>query len=197
MRVNRPPAKATPSWFRDLAGFDEDTDANGHELTQSHCVVEGNQLRSLVNGKSFGIGRLELLTVQELRRRAASRHRVEGVRRVRIVRGDAGQLHASPERQGALFQVASQFNLLEMTGPGVTPEAGVSGYADDHTQGPSANSRPALQRSAAIASRWLQGRSGSAGIDNLIGWPLSPHRSHVARATDTSTDVHAERLRNL
>ncbi len=137
MRVNRPPAKATPSWFRDLAGFDENTDANGYELTQSRFVVEGEQLRSLVNGKSFGIGRLELLTVKELRRHAKSKERVEGVCRVRIVPGDVRQLHVLPENKGALFQVASQFNLLEMTGPGVTPKAGVSGYADDHTQGPS------------------------------------------------------------
>jgi hypothetical protein len=35
-----------------------------------------------------------------------------------------------------LFQVASQFNLLEMTGPGITPEDGVTRYAGDHTQGP-------------------------------------------------------------
>lgn len=41
-----------------------------------------------------------------------------------------------PENAGAVFQVASQFNLLEMTGPSVTPEHGVTGYAHDHTQGP-------------------------------------------------------------
>jgi len=35
-----------------------------------------------------------------------------------------------------MFQVASQFNLLEMTGPSVTPEDGVTRYAGDHTQGP-------------------------------------------------------------
>jgi hypothetical protein len=35
-----------------------------------------------------------------------------------------------------LFQVASQFNLLEMTGPDVTPEHGVTRYAFDRTQGP-------------------------------------------------------------
>ena len=30
-------------------------------------------------------------------------------------------MHADPELEGALFQVASQFNLLEMTGPSITP----------------------------------------------------------------------------
>ncbi|MCK5683507.1 hypothetical protein KAJ27_05280 [bacterium] len=35
-----------------------------------------------------------------------------------------------------MFQVASQFNLLEMVSPGVTPEEGVGRYEHDHTQGP-------------------------------------------------------------
>jgi hypothetical protein len=37
---------------------------------------------------------------------------------------------------GFRFQVASQFNLLEMTGPSVTPEDGVTRYKGDPTQGP-------------------------------------------------------------
>jgi hypothetical protein len=34
------------------------------------------------------------------------------------------------------FQAASQFNCLEMTGPSVTPELGISQYVNDRTQGP-------------------------------------------------------------
>jgi hypothetical protein len=45
-------------------------------------------------------------------------------------------LHRAPEYAGALFQVASQFNLLEMIGPDVTPEDGVTRYERDRTQGP-------------------------------------------------------------
>src|SRR6202790_3373653 len=45
-------------------------------------------------------------------------------------------MHRSPENTGALFQVASQFNLLEMVSPTVTPEQGVARYQNDHTQGP-------------------------------------------------------------
>jgi hypothetical protein len=36
----------------------------------------------------------------------------------------------------ATFQAASQFNCLEFTGPSLTPEAGVSIYEFDRTQGP-------------------------------------------------------------
>jgi hypothetical protein len=53
-----------------------------------------------------------------------------------VVTGDVRQMHRLPENAGALFQVASQFNMLEMTGPGVTPEQGVTIYQHDQTQGP-------------------------------------------------------------
>ena len=45
-------------------------------------------------------------------------------------------MHTAPEYTGALFQVASQFNALEMVGPDYTPEDGATRYQHDHTQGP-------------------------------------------------------------
>ena len=50
--------------------------------------------------------------------------------------GDVGRLHRDPKSCGVLFQVASQFNLLEMVGPRITPEHGVTRYKYDYTQGP-------------------------------------------------------------
>lgn len=50
--------------------------------------------------------------------------------------GCAKTLHLNPRHRGAVFQVASQFNCLEMVGPGSAPEGGVTCYAKDHTQGP-------------------------------------------------------------
>jgi hypothetical protein len=52
------------------------------------------------------------------------------------VTGDVRKLHKSTEFSAALFQVASQFNLLEMVCPSVRPEDGVSRYQHDRTQGP-------------------------------------------------------------
>lgn len=52
------------------------------------------------------------------------------------LRGEARALHRDPEHAGAVIQVASQFNLLEMVGPDVTPEQGVARYEHDRTQGP-------------------------------------------------------------
>ena len=118
------------NWFERLTGFRED----GYASTQARLSVDGDELVSTVNGKRYGIGELTLPTLAELRGRVDPRR---GRRTsVGAVIGDARALHSDPQFAGALFQVASQFNLLEMTSERVTPERGVAGYAHDHTQGP-------------------------------------------------------------
>jgi hypothetical protein len=97
--------------------------------------VEGRQLQSLINGKCFGIGELELVSLQSLRERVRSSG-LPGELKIDIVSGDVRRMHRLPENAGALFQVASQFNLLEMVSPEVTPEDGVTRYQNDPTQGP-------------------------------------------------------------
>jgi hypothetical protein len=52
------------------------------------------------------------------------------------ISGSARDLHTTPEFTGAVFQAASQFNCLEFSSPHTTPEAGVTGYCHDLTQGP-------------------------------------------------------------
>jgi hypothetical protein len=119
-------------WFERITGFRE-TD---YDDTRAKLVVEGSRLRSLINGKSYGIGRLELAPLQALRERGRVAGGSNGRLKVKVVTGDARKLHQSSEYSGALFQVASQFNLLEMVSPTVTPEQGVTRYQQDRTQGP-------------------------------------------------------------
>ena len=119
-------------WFEKLTGFRE----AGYNDTRARLKVEGRQLRSLVNGKGYGFGDLELVSLQTLRENVKSAGGLPGRLTMSVVNGDVRQLHRLPECAGALFQVASQFNLLEMTGPGVTPEDGVTIYQHDRTQGP-------------------------------------------------------------
>jgi hypothetical protein len=76
------------------------------------------------------------MPLQVLRERVKSAGGPLGRLKVNVVTGDVRQMHQLPENAGALFQVASQFNLLDMTGPEVTPEDGVTIYEDDPTQGP-------------------------------------------------------------
>lgn len=53
-----------------------------------------------------------------------------------VISDDVRSLHTDGRNAGAVFQVASQFNALEMVGPDVRPEDGVTRYASDPTQGP-------------------------------------------------------------
>lgn len=88
------------------------------------------------SGRRFAFGRLETPQLSELRRAVAELQTASHPSTLREVVGDVRALHADPANAGALFQVASQFNLLEMTGPSVTPERGVGIYENDPTQGP-------------------------------------------------------------
>ena len=125
---------AAPSWFRALTGFDELTYAE----TQQRLQVAGGRLFSTVNGRSYAVGTLEMPSLADLRGRAAAvtSARPPGKLRTSVVVGDVGVMHREPANRDALFQVASQFNLLEMVHPAITPEHGVTRYADDRTQGP-------------------------------------------------------------
>jgi hypothetical protein len=117
-------------WFERLTGFREE----GYEETRSRLRVEGEELVSLVNGKRYGVGHLILFTLGKLRWHADLGQ--DAPTTVRCVTGNVRAMHSEPEYERALFQVASQFNMLEMTGPNVTPEDGVTRYASDPTQGP-------------------------------------------------------------
>ncbi len=143
-------------WFEKLMGFPE----AGYEQTRQQLEVAGDRLRSTVNGKSYGVGLLELASLHELRERVAASPGLPGRLKVSIVRGDVRAMHCLPENASAVFQVASQFNLLEMTGPSVTPEHGVTGYQHDQTQGPAC----AMAAGAATIYRnYLASVDGRAG----------------------------------
>jgi hypothetical protein len=120
----------TEDWFTRLTGFPEDD----YDATRDLLRVEDDQLVSTVNGSRHGVGTLSVPTLAELR--TGTTFPAPQRSTVRCMTGEARGMHADPELEGALFQVASQFNLLEMTGPDVTPEDGVTRYVTDRTQGP-------------------------------------------------------------
>jgi hypothetical protein len=120
-------------WFERLTGFREES----YQDTRRRLAVDGRRLRSTVNERSYAIGTLETPSVKELRDAAASLvGGLAGKLSVTNVTGDARLLNRDAANAGALFQVASQFNLLEMIGPDVRPEDGVTRYRGDRTQGP-------------------------------------------------------------
>ncbi len=119
-------------WFEDLVGFSE----KSPEQVRANLEVNGNRLISRINGKHYNCGQLQTPSLAELRSSVSRNPLPKGQITVREVISDAQSLHAEAGNSGALFQVASQFNLLEMPSPQVTPERGVGVYEYDLTQGP-------------------------------------------------------------
>ena len=115
-------------WFCDLAGLPNDWP----EVVRDGIAVEGDALVIRATGKRMVAGRLTLPRLSDLPAPPTGAPRIK----LRDVVADVQALHADPANPGAVFQVASQFNLLEMVGPSVTPDQGIAGYAHDRTQGP-------------------------------------------------------------
>jgi hypothetical protein len=118
-------------WFETLTGFCEESP----QQVRKNISIDGQILKSHVNGKEFTYGVLETPNLGDLRN-SLSNEIPKGKLSVREVIGDAQHLHKNELNAGAVFQVASQFNLLEMISPNVTPEEGIGGYEGDPTQGP-------------------------------------------------------------
>jgi hypothetical protein len=119
-------------WFETLTGFREEN----AEQVRDNIVVDGETMTSKVNGKTFNCGRLETPTLADFRSRVLELNPPKGKLQLSEVVADVQLLHQQNENTGALFQVASQFNLLEMVAPHITPEHGVDIYGQDQTQGP-------------------------------------------------------------
>jgi len=120
------------SWFENLTGCVEESP----ESVQKHLFIDGQRLHSRLNQKSWLCGELETPTLAQLRQRVSHIKRDLAPISVRNVVGNVQHLHLNRANENAVFQVASQFNLLEMTSPRVTPECGVGIYEHDFTQGP-------------------------------------------------------------
>ncbi len=121
-------------WFEELTGFTEQDAAQ----VKRQMVLQGDKLISLANGAVLNAGRLLMPMLAQLTGQAQALLDDNPTRRLRLseVVADVQQLHADAANAGALFQVASQFNLLEMVSPDVTPEQGITCYQTDKTQGP-------------------------------------------------------------
>ncbi len=120
-------------WFERITGFAEGSYAD----TRAALSVVDGKLRSAHGGRACFVGELETPSLAELRERTRGLAGKPGAEpKLSTLQGDVRRLHCQPLNNQALFQVASQFNLLEMASPDRTPEDGVTGYQDDRTQGP-------------------------------------------------------------
>ena len=207
-------------WFEKLTGFRESTYAE----TRARLRVAEGRLHSLVNGAHYGIGNLSLISLADLLAQTAAASSDGGRLKASIVVGDVRQMHHDASNAGALFQVASQFNLLEMASPDVTPERGVTRYAHDGTQGPTCAIAagaatiyrnyfaPVGDAEGQTAERQLDGladmgqafcASLGTGIDQLWqmrnGYALASKSglAAISRHLTTCDDAEIDRLRGL
>ena len=116
------PVASSNDWFTKLTGFSE----RSPDEVRENITVRDGRLASKVNDRTFQFGCLEIASLGELRERVAKVENTPGKLQVAELVGDAKALHVDSANAGALFQVASQFNLLEMVFPSVTPEHGIA-----------------------------------------------------------------------
>lgn len=201
-------------WFERITGFAE----LSYEETQARLRVQDGTLVSAHSDRQWSVGTLEVPSVAELRRRVAGLSRA-GRTELSCCEGDARRLHSDTVNRGALFQVASQFNLLEMTGPSVTPEHGVTRYIHDHTQGPAcavAAGAGTIYRNYLVEVDGMAGQRSNRQLDCLadIGQALGNDGSlwqmrngyalcteeglgRIDRTLESATSDELDRLRGL
>ena len=189
-------------WFERITGFKE----ADYDTTQSRLSVQDGCLVSTHSPERWSVGQLETPTLANLAYLGSFEDPCAEPASFRCIAGDARALHQTAPA-GAMFQVASQFNLLEMVGPDITPEYGVTRYQYDATQGPAC----AMAAGAATIYRNyllpLEGESGQRAhrqVDCLqdIGEALGNHgdrlwsmRNGYALCTANGLKEVDERLR--
>lgn len=117
------------NWFEKLFGFSE----QNPDQVRQNLLLENGKIHSKINRKEYDPGIFELISLAELRKFNLIEN---GSISMTEVIADVRKLHRLPENNAAVFQAASQFNVLEMVGPSVSPEEGVGIYDYDNTQGP-------------------------------------------------------------
>ena len=119
-------------WFYNLFGFIEENPTHVRE----NIEWEDAFIISKANGQRFQCGRLEIPSLRELKEQAPSPSSYHDALNLIELVGNVEHIHIDPGNAQAVIQAASQFNLLEMVDPGVTPEEGIDIYEEDRTQGP-------------------------------------------------------------
>lgn len=154
-------------WFTELTGIRE----LSPEQVRSQLHISGSLITFKVNGVQLRYGKLEIPSLKELREKVERLSVPRGRIKLTEVVGDVGLLHTRLENEGSLFQVASQFNLLEMVSPKETPEQGINRYEYDHTQGPAcaiACGAGTIFRNYYVQLENQIGQTSSLQIDTLL-----------------------------
>lgn len=129
------------SWFFRLFGFEELLQGarnNAFQRVRDNLTLtttDGSHVLTTMEGKKFWVGRYTQQSLASLHETLGSPSSGPALS-YKDVFGNVATLHADRALAGSLFQVASQFNVLEMAAPEVSPDAGITCYQHDRTQGP-------------------------------------------------------------
>ena len=184
-------------WFNDLFGFNEISPEN----VRKNINIDGSKITSKVNGKSYEFGTLQIPTLKELKETSDIELYDEMITVNEII-GSVEELHCEETNKSALFQVASQFNLLEMVSPKITPENGVDRYEHDHTQGPAcaiACGAGTIYRNYFVNVNNQIGQSSNNQIDclDLIGKDLCNEELDLWKMENGYTLVNQQGILNI
>jgi hypothetical protein len=132
------------SWFKNLVGFVEKSPDQVRSNLEVHHDQETGHVwitSKAIDRHIIACGRLEAPSLGELRRRNQPYISKENNKSIQLLQvsqmvADVQSLHQNVQNAKSCFQVASQFNLLEMSNPTKTPEDGIAIYGGDRTQGP-------------------------------------------------------------
>jgi hypothetical protein len=125
-----PRGASSTAWFEELFGFRE---GGSYRENRAHFRMEGEVL--CVDGapkyKKHFVGRWSTPSLAELRAELGDGE--TGGLRFKHLPCPTGvePLILGERNAGAVFQAASQFNALEMVGPGVSPRRGIAIYSND------------------------------------------------------------------
>jgi hypothetical protein len=155
-------------WFEILMGFKEESP----EQVRENIQIEGETITSLINHQSYHFGTLEIASLKEIKKKLKSLKEYKNQLSVNELVGNIKDFHVSIKNKNAVFQAASQFNLLEMAHPHLSPERGVGIYERDYTQGPACAitcGAGTIYRNYFIELNGQIGQSSSNQIDCLMG----------------------------
>jgi hypothetical protein len=158
------------NWFADVFGFREAQDYE--QVRSSFCIETDADTGDIVlttvpktgERRSFYVGKFDMPSVVELRDMLVTpKENMTSMLTFDHIVADVAHLHRS--HPGAVFQVASQFNCLEMPGPNTRPEHGITDYYLDRTQGPQC----AISCPAGILYRnYFVNGHGQGGLGNQL-----------------------------
>ena len=131
--------KIVNSWFENVFGFSEESN-----YKKTRKKVLKNYVNNRINNISCG-----MFFINTIKDYNHLQNKARGKVTFNNIVCNITKIILDPANENATFQIASQFNCLEMINPNVTPADGIVIYENDHTQGPIAT----LCAPAALAYR--------------------------------------------